>query len=64
MNLEVLSCDRDHTSEASAKVSSRSNSRTLSRLHLSSKSLPGVLKEIEIPGEPGVIPEEPGFGVR
>ena len=64
MNLEVVSYDRDNTSEASVKVSSRSNIRTLSRLHLSSKSLPGVLEELEIPDEPGVIPDEPGVGVR
>ena len=53
MNLEVVSYDRDHHSEASVKVSSRSNIRNLSRLHLSSKSLPGVLGDIEVPDEPG-----------
>ena len=26
---------------------------TLSRLHLSSKSLPGVLEDMEVPDEPG-----------
>ena len=46
------------------KLHHYASSENLSRHHLSSKSLPGVLKEIEIPGEPGVIPEEPGVGVR
>ena len=104
MNLEVVSDDRYHPSEASAKVSSRFNirnpvktppvlqvsswsfgghwgslwtwrrcqmigiilqkllwklhhypsSETLSRLHLSSKSLPGVLEDMEVPDKPGV----------
>ena len=103
MNMEVVTFDRDHHSEASVKVSSRCNSRNpvktppvlqvspwslggcggswwtwrwchmigiiiqkllwkfhqdataenLSRLHLSSKSLPGVLGDIEVPDELG-----------
>ena len=53
MNLEVESYDRDYHLEASVKVSSRSNIRNLSRLHLSSKSLPGVLDDVEVPDEPG-----------
>ena len=28
-------------------------SETLPRLHLSSKSLPGVLEDVEVPDEPG-----------
>ena len=65
MNLEVVSYDRDHTSEASVKDSLRTNIRNpvktppvlqaeiLLRLHLFSKSLPGVLEDVEIPDEPG-----------
>ena len=47
MNMEVVSYDRDHHSEASVKVSSRSN------IIKSSKSLPGVLEDMEVPDEPG-----------
>ena len=53
MNLEVVSDDMDHPSEASVKVSSDPTSETLSRLRLSSKSLPGVLEDMEVPDEPG-----------
>ena len=105
INLEMGSYDRDHTSEAFVKVSSRSNirnpvktppflqvspwslggcgvswwtwrwchmiriilqkllckfhpdptSQTLSRLYLSSKFLPGVLEDVEVPDENGDI---------
>ena len=53
MNLKVVSDDRDHPSEASVKVSCRfKTSRTQSRLHLSSKSLPGVLEDVEVLDDP------------
>ena len=43
MNLEVVSYDRDHTSEASVKVSSRSNIRN-----------PGKTPpDIKVPDDPG-----------
>ena len=53
MNLEVVSDDRYHPSEATVKVSSRLTSGTLSRLHLSSKPLQGVLEDMEVSDEPG-----------
>ena len=53
MNLEVVSYDRDHPSEASVKVSSRSNIRNPVKTPLSSKSLPGVMKDMKVSDEPG-----------
>ena len=55
MNLELVSDNREYSFEASVKVSSRFD--FLSRLHLSSKSLPGVWQDI-------YFPDEPGNGVR
>ena len=53
MKLEVVLDDREHPLEASVKFSSRFNIKILSRLHLSSKSLPEVLEDMEVPDEPG-----------
>ena len=33
------------------------------RLHLSSKSLNGVLEDVDVPDKPDEIPDEPGGGV-
>ena len=49
MNLEVVSDDRDHPSEASVKVLSRSNIRNLVKTSLSFKFLPGVMEDMEVP---------------
>ena len=53
MNLEEVSDDMEHPSKASVKVSSDPTSETLSRLRLSSKSLPGVLEDMEVPDAHG-----------
>ena len=50
INLEVVTYDRDLPSETYLKDLT---SEALSRLHLSSKSLPGVLEDMEVPDEPG-----------
>ena len=57
MNLELVPDDRYYPSEASVKVTSG----TPSRLHLSSKSLPGVLEDIEVPDDPRVDAKKGGI---
>ena len=49
INLEVVSDDRNHPSEASVKVLSRSNIRNLAKTSLSFKFLPGVMEDMEVP---------------
>ena len=49
MDLEMVSKGRDYPSE----ISSDPWSETVSRLNLSSKSLPGVLEDLEVPDGPG-----------
>ena len=53
MNQELVSDDMDYPSEVSVKVSSISNIRNSSRLHLSSQSLPGVFEDEEVPEKLG-----------
>ena len=48
MKLEMVSRYSIYPREALLKVSSRSNIRKTSRLHISSKSLPGVLQERDV----------------
>ena len=48
MKLKMVSRYPKYPKEALLKVSSRSNIRSLSRLHLSSKSLPGVLENMDV----------------
>ena len=50
----MVSDGMEHQSGVFVTVSSMSDIRTMSRLHLSSKSLPGVMGNMEGPDEPGV----------
>ena len=53
MNLEVVSDDGDHPSEASVKFSSRFNIRKPVKTPPVLKSLHGVLEDMEVPDKPG-----------
>ena len=53
MNLEMVSDWREHPSEASVKVSSRSDTRNHVKINLSSRSFPVVLEDMDILDEPG-----------
>ena len=53
MNLEVVSDDGDHPSEAFVKFSSRFNIRKPVKTPPVLKSLHGVLEDMEVPDKPG-----------
>ena len=53
MNLEMVSDMMEHSLEAFINFHQIWTSRTQSRVHLSSKSLPRVLEDMEVPNEPG-----------
>ena len=54
MELEMLSWSSKYPREASLKVSSKYIIRKLAKIQISSKSLPGVLGDLEVPDDDGV----------
>ena len=53
MSLEMVSYDMYQPSKVAVKFHPNPTSESLSRLYLSSKSIPGIFEDMKVPDEPG-----------